>query len=195
VGAYLQTLPKWAQFSPALPDEVPNPKPGTAPEKTTERIDKLLPGGVNESQQDACLTTTFSMKSTPEKIVMFSPDRELLWPGALIQGKSHRDGVGSLLGLPIRERTPIKVSIPSLATADNFRLVSNPEQAEVNHAIGQMIDTACRAPWCRPARSSSRCVTSPPSSRSRCRPGCPACTWASRQAPLPRSTAAPTSGP
>jgi hypothetical protein len=141
VGPYLQALPKWEQFSPAVPDEAPNPKLGTTPEKTTERIDKLLPGGVIESQQYACLTTTFSMKSTPEKIVMFSPDRELLWPGALIQGKSHRDGVGSLLGLPIRERAPIKVSIPSLATADNFRLVSNPDQAEVNHAIGQMIDS------------------------------------------------------
>ena len=141
VGSYLQALPSWEQFSPAAPDVAPDPKPGTTPEKTTERIDKLLPGGVIESQQYACLTTTFSMKSTPEKIVMFSPDRELLWPGAMIQGKSHRDGVGSLLGLPIRERSPIKVSIPSLATADNFRVVENPDQAEVSHAIGQMIES------------------------------------------------------
>lgn len=141
VGQYLQALPSWEQFSPTQPDEAPGPKPGTIPARSTERIDRLLPGGVIESQQYACLTTTFSMKSTPEKLVMFSPDRELLWPGALIQGKSHRDGVGSLLGLPIAERAAIKVSIPSLATPQNFRVVSNPDQAGVNHAIGQIISS------------------------------------------------------
>jgi hypothetical protein len=88
VGNYLQALPSWEQFSPAAPDEAPDPKPGTTPEKTPSASTSCCPDGVIESQQYACLTTEFSMKSTPEKIVMFSPDRELLWPGALIQGKS-----------------------------------------------------------------------------------------------------------
>jgi hypothetical protein len=82
------------------------------------------------------------MKATPEKIVMFSPDREVLWPGALLQGRSHKDRIGSLLPLPIRERAPIKVSIPSLATAGNFRVVESPDQASVNDAIGAMVGAA-----------------------------------------------------
>ena len=100
-----------------------------------------------------CTTTNFSMADTPEKIVMFSPDRELLWPGSLIQGKSHRDGVGSLLPLTIRERTPIKVSIPSLANEDNFRSVGNPDQAVVNQAIGSMIFNATTANLVTPSTS------------------------------------------
>ncbi len=127
VGSYLQALPSWEQFSPAAPDVAPDPKPGTTPEKTTERIDKLLPGGVIESQQYACLTTTFSMKSTPEKIVMFSPDRELLWPGAMIQGKSHRDGVGSLLGLPIRRSRCRSPRWPPLTTSAWSRTPTRPK--------------------------------------------------------------------
>lgn len=144
VAAYLEELPKWEAFSPPLPDQPPTVVSET-PQRSTERIDKLLPGGVIESQQYACLTTTFSMTATPEKIVMFSPDRELLWPGALIQGRSHRDGIGSLVGLPIRERAPIKVSIPSLASGDNFRVVASPDQAEVSQAIGALVAGAAMA--------------------------------------------------
>lgn len=144
VAGYLQGLPTWAQFSPPLADVAPTP--GTvAPTKSTERIDSVDASGAFKSQQYACTTRKFSMTSTPEKIVMFSPDRELLWPGALIQGRSHRDGVGSLVGLPIHERTPIKVSIPSLATAENFRVVEAPDQAEVNRAIGIMVGNATTA--------------------------------------------------
>lgn len=89
-----------------------------------------------------CRTTKYTLISNPEKIVMFSPDVEILWPGALIQGKSHKHGKGALLGLPIRERNPIKVSIPALANEKNFVLVKNPELATVNQAIGEMILTA-----------------------------------------------------
>ena len=101
-------------------------------------------GGVlgYRSETYDCTSTRFTVTDTPEKIVMFSPDREILWPGGLLQGKSHRDGLGSLLPLSIRARTPIKVSIPSLATADNFRLVTDPDQASVTQAIGSMIYNA-----------------------------------------------------
>lgn len=139
--AYLQALPSWETFSPPQEDQAPTVI-SEEPARTTERIDRLLPGSVIESQQYACLTTRFSMRTTPEKIVMFSPDRELLWPGALIQGRSHRDGVGSLVGLSIRERAPIKVSIPSLASADNLMVVDVPDQAEVSRAIGTLVGNA-----------------------------------------------------
>lgn len=150
VASYLQALPSWSEFSPPLADADPAPV-ATAPVKSTERIDSVDANGVFSSKQYACTTREFSMTSTPEKIVMFSPDRELLWPGALIQGRSHRDGVGSLVGLPIRERSPIKVSIPSLAIADNFRVVESPDQAEVNRAIGIMLNDSVAAQLAAPS--------------------------------------------
>lgn len=143
-GEYLQALPGWEEFSPPLA-EVPSTRVGD-PVTSEETIDNVAivdpdTGGIigYRSEQYTCTSTTFTMTETPEKIVMFSPDRELLWPGALIQGKSHRDGLGSLLPLTIRERTPIRVSIPSLATAYNYYEVASPNLAEVNQAIGSMI--------------------------------------------------------
>jgi len=144
VSEYLQGLPDWEEFSPVL-EEVPSTRLGD-PVSSAETIDNVAivdpdTGGIigYRSEQYSCTSTTFTMTDTPEKIVMFSPDRELLWPGALIQGRSHRDGIGSLLPLTIRERTPIRVSIPSLATAYNFHEVASPNLAEVNQAIGSMI--------------------------------------------------------
>lgn len=143
-GAYLQALPKWDEFSP--PVDPSDTKVG-ASATGTERVDiqlKDADGNVIgvRPEQYTCITTKYSITSTPEKIVMFSPDRELLWPGALVQGRSHRDGVGSLLPLTIAERAPIKVSIPSLATGENYRTVDTPDQAEVNQAIGAMVGNA-----------------------------------------------------
>lgn len=137
VGAYLQALPAWSQFSPERPDQQPIPDPTTPPTPSSERIDSTL-----GSTQYNCVTRKMTMADTPEKIVMFSPDRELLWPGALLQGASHRDPLGSLRGLPIRERSPIRLSIPSLATASNFRTVETPDMAGVNRAVGEMVGAA-----------------------------------------------------
>jgi hypothetical protein len=139
VGNYLQALPSWDQFSPPVEDQDPKVVSAT-PVVDTELVNEVK-NGVFTTTQYKCLSTEFDMRKTPEKIVMFSPDREILWPGALLQGKSHKDGVGSLLGLPIRERAPIKVSIPSLATDNNFVVVENPDQATVSQAIGDLISS------------------------------------------------------
>ena len=48
---------------------------------------------------------------------MYSPNEAYLWPGAFIQGASHRDGSGSVLPLVIDERAPINVSIPACRRA------------------------------------------------------------------------------
>jgi len=145
--AYLQSLPTWDEYSPPKA-AVPPERVGT-PQQSQETIDnvQVIDPATKEvvgyrTEQYQCTSSQFSMTDTPEKIVMFSPDRELLWPGAMLQGKSHRDGLGSLLPLPIRERASIKVSIPSLATADNFRVVDVPDLAEVNQVIGTMVSNA-----------------------------------------------------
>ncbi|HEU4733786.1 MAG TPA: thiol-activated cytolysin family protein [Kofleriaceae bacterium] len=145
---FFQQVPNWADYSPPVPDRAPG-RVGD-PVQTNETVEVPIMGEQDgkkviighRTEDYGCKSTKFSMTETPEKIVMFSPDRELLWPGSLIQGKSHRDGLGSLLPLTIRERAPIKVSIPSLATPDNFRLIEVPDQAEVNQAIGSMIQNA-----------------------------------------------------
>lgn len=149
VGAYLQGLPKWEQFSPETAP-VPETKignPTTKPELVDVPIKDPQTGTIigYRPEQYTCTTTKYSVTTTPEKIVMFSPDRELVWPGALIQGRSHRDGLGSLLPLTIAQRAAIKVSIPSLATNDNYRTVDTPDQAEVNQAIGSMVGLATTA--------------------------------------------------
>ena len=149
-SAYLQALPKWEQFSPPVTGASQTKVGETAESKETidnvPVIDPTTKGIIGYRTEDyTCASTSFNMKDTPEKIAMFSPDREMLWPGALIQGKSHRDGIGSLLPLVINERTPIKVSIPSLATADNYRVVDTPDQADVNQAIGSMVSNATTA--------------------------------------------------
>ncbi|HEX5640443.1 MAG TPA: thiol-activated cytolysin family protein [Burkholderiaceae bacterium] len=154
VSTYLQALPKWEDFSPPVPP-VPGTKvadPTTAPELVDVPI-KDAAGTIigYRPEQYTCTTTRYSITTTPEKIVMFSPDRELVWPGALIQGRSHRDGLGSLLPLTVAQRAPIKVSIPSLATSDNYRTIETPDQAEVNQAIGAMVGNATTASLVAPS--------------------------------------------
>jgi hypothetical protein len=82
------------------------------------------------------------MSENPREIVMYSPDKDILWAGALIQGASHQEGLGQLLALPISERAALEVSIPALNTAANFRTVDRPTQATVTSAIGSMVGAA-----------------------------------------------------
>jgi Thiol-activated cytolysin/FG-GAP-like repeat len=146
VNNYLTGLPSWAAFSP----------PGAAQAITATGDSTLLPDETvlnvtDFSQGDGelvpairymCQTRPYTMSENPQEIVMYSPDKDILWPGGLIQGASHRDGLGALLSLPIGQRSALQVSIPSLSTADNFRTVESPTQATVSSAIGSMIGAA-----------------------------------------------------
>lgn len=146
VTQYLQSLPNWATFAPTQPDIPPTPTgPAQAlPAEVTDLRQVEDDGSVTvvPDVTYACTQTPYTLRDTPERVVMYSPDVEILWPGALIQGKSHRDGLGSLLGLVIGERTPIQVSIPGFATGSNFRDVADPSQATVSGAIGAIIGNA-----------------------------------------------------
>jgi len=149
VTAYLQTLPSWSTFAPAEPEQSPTPTGEPADEEPVELdVEKVGEDGAIYTEENvvySCQTQPYTLTQNPEQIAMYSPDREILWAGSLIQGKSHRDGLGSLLGLPIAERAPINVSIPSLANDDNFRRVEQPTQAEVDQAIGSMIGGATQS--------------------------------------------------
>jgi hypothetical protein len=135
ISIYLNSLPSWGTFAPQSPSTEAAPVDEDDPESFEDVVDDVT---------YECTTTPYTVTDNPEKIVMYSPDVEILWPGALIQGKSHRDGAGpgGLLGLVIAERAPIRVSIPSLPGEDNFREVTSPNQANVSQAIGSMIGNA-----------------------------------------------------
>jgi hypothetical protein len=149
VGEYLAALPSWASFSPPLSDQPAAPAgPAAALAEDTVDVNQVEDDGSVTIIPDvvyACTQTPYSIRTNPTQIVMYSPDNEILWPGSLIQGKSHRDGIGGLLGLTIQERTPIRVSIPAIPSADNFREVASPDQARVAAAIGAMVGNATTA--------------------------------------------------
>lgn len=146
VAEYFAGLPSWSEFSDTLPAVPPTPDgpPDTLDDVTVdvEQIEEDGSVTVIPDVKYRCVQTPYTMQDTPEEIVMYNPDTELLWPGALIQGKSYRDGLGSLLGLPIAERSPISVSIPDFATGDNFRVVDQPNQAAVGSAVGSIVGNA-----------------------------------------------------
>jgi len=163
VSNYLQELPSWNQFSP--PGETQPPTPTGDPvtlEDVVLDVEEINEDGSITLLEDvtySCQTQPFTLAANPQQIAMYSPDRDILYVGALIQGKSHRDGLGSLLGLPIAERAPIRVSIPGLANDDNFRTVESPNQATVDQAIGSMIGNATASGLATPSSISFKMET------------------------------------
>jgi len=91
-----------------------------------------------------CTSTPYSLTENPEKIVTLDPDANVLWLGALLQGKGYKDGIGSLAELPVRERAPLTISV-DLLTEDNMRVVENPSLGTVNQALGEIVAGAAEA--------------------------------------------------
>lgn len=142
---FFQTLPSWDEFAqnPAVADEAPTGEVGTETSQTID-VPTIQDDGSIDTLYNVtytCQETPYSLTQNPEQVVMYSPDVEILWPGALIQGESHKNPVGGLRGLIIAERDSINVSIPGLATSGNFRRVK-PNQAVVGSAIGEMVGNA-----------------------------------------------------
>src|SRR5690606_21337317 len=88
-----------------------------------------------------CTTTPYKITQTPDKIVTMDPDVNVLWLGALLQGRGYKDGIGSLAEWAVRERAPLRVSIDFL-TGSNSRQVDRPDLASVNQAIGELVQEA-----------------------------------------------------
>jgi Thiol-activated cytolysin len=127
VLAYFRKLPGWDAFSPPVPDgNVRTNTPPTAPE---------VRDGLS------CTRTEYSLSKNSDKLVMFEPDRDVLWPGALLQGRGYSDGLGSLKELPIKKRAPLKVGL-ALLTEKNYSTVAVPSATTVNDAISKMIAQA-----------------------------------------------------
>ena len=147
VNQYLDSLPSWAQFSPTLPDQDPTPT-GAAPALSYDTvasvttIDSAGNTATHANVPYVCEATPYSVEKTPQDIVMYSPNAAILYPGAFIQGKSYKNGIGSLLPLNFTKRAPINVSIPAIQTGTNYRTVDTVDQAHVASAVGSIIGSA-----------------------------------------------------
>ncbi len=130
VGGYMAGLPSWSSFAPELSaEDVPTGDPSDP--------DVFTVGAVEYT----CTTTPYSITRTPDRIAVFNPDSEILWLGGLLQGKGHRDGLGSLAELPIRQRAPVTVFI-DLLSENVTRTVENPDPSSVAAAIGELVAQA-----------------------------------------------------
>jgi hypothetical protein len=131
--------------------------PGSGPVSDTGRGDKTvetMTETLQEIEEDGSVTTrtdvpivceteTWDVKNNPDKVVMFNPNADILYPGALLVGKSHIESpVGGFrpLTLAATERGPIKVSVANVRDlpGDSFREVNNPSKATVENAINQI---------------------------------------------------------
>ncbi|MGD2045873.1 MAG: FG-GAP-like repeat-containing protein [Gemmatimonadota bacterium] len=146
--AYLSELPSWEEFAQpdtVLRDEL-DAEGDTLP--VAETILDSVPvfadgGGIDSVLTDVryvCQARPYSISDAPKEIVMFNPQRAIVYAGAMIQGRSKKE-LGSLLPLRPPHRREITVSIPKLATGENSRTVV-PTQANVDGAWGDIIGNA-----------------------------------------------------
>ena len=149
-GEFLAGLPSWDQFAPpgvetdSLVDSTRTP---TALRDTVTSVTTVDTAGVVTTRANvvyACTDVPYTLSKNPQQLVIYNPDQDILFPGALIQGKSHKLQAGSLLGITVKERTPINVSIPgfSFPSGSNFRTVDTVDQAHVAQAIGSIVGNA-----------------------------------------------------
>lgn len=146
-AAYIEDLPSWEEF--AHPDTAFKNEllADTDTMPLTETILDSVPvfseEGLDSMVSDVryvCQARPYTISDAPERVVMFDPNRSILYAGALIQGKSRKE-LGSLLPLTISQRSPIRVSIPDLPTGENYREIV-PTQGSVESARGEMIGDA-----------------------------------------------------
>ncbi|WP_390892963.1 thiol-activated cytolysin family protein [Bradyrhizobium diazoefficiens] len=123
INEYFRKLPNWNDFSPAVAD---------GSQRTGDPATEIQDG-------QSCTRTEYTLSKNSDRIVIFDPDREILWPGALIQGRGYSEGLGSLRELPIKKRAPFNLGL-TLLSKDNFETVKLPTATAVNAKISEIID-------------------------------------------------------
>ncbi|MBK7351432.1 MAG: thiol-activated cytolysin family protein [Gemmatimonadetes bacterium] len=146
-GEFLAGLPSWDEYAPpgvVTDSVVDSTRTPVAIRDTVASVTTVDTAGVVTTRTNvayACTDVPYTLSKNPQQIVIYNPDQDILFPGALIQGKSHALQAGSLKGITVKERTPINVSIPgfSFPTGSNFRTVDTVDQAHVAQAIGSIV--------------------------------------------------------
>lgn len=130
MNAYVGTMPAWEEFSPleAEANEASGPE--------SDPYDEVVDG-----VRYRCTTTPYTITRNPEKIVTLDPDANVLWPGALIQGRGYAKGLGSLLEVPIRKRAPVELSL-DLLSGESSVVVERPTLGTVTEALGALVERA-----------------------------------------------------
>lgn len=162
VDEFLNSLPTWAEFSPpgvesdSTVDSTRTPNSSRDTVAVVKDIDSLGNVTTRQNVAYACSEVPYTITRNPRELVIYNPDIDILYPGALIQGKSHKNKLGGLQGITIRERTPINVSIPgfSFPGGSNFRTVDTVDQAHVAGAIGNIVGSATAGGLQAPSASS-----------------------------------------
>ena len=113
---------------------------GPLPSDLTAQQQGIAQSGLSRYE---CTTTPYSLTTNPQVVVTHSPDANKLWLGGLLQGRGYSNGLGSLRQLPIAQRAPLQIYI-SLLGRKNAVTVKNPNAANVQQAIGQLVQTAIR---------------------------------------------------
>lgn len=126
VNEYLVALPSWSEFSPYIADD----------DKLFETTQSF-----NCANKVVVSTTACSITRTPQEIVTFDPNSEILYLGSLIQGDGYLGGLGSLKSLPIYQRAPLSISI-SFQMSNNSREVENPNLITVKQAVAELVEAA-----------------------------------------------------
>lgn len=129
VNQFLGTLPSWGEFSPPVPDNDDIVSPSA---ESIESVDGTL---------YACTSAPYSITRTPDKVVTMDPDVNILWLGALLQGRGYKEGIGSLAEWSVKERAPLRVSV-DLLNGQNAAIVEDPDLTSVTRAVGTMIQAA-----------------------------------------------------
>jgi hypothetical protein len=118
VAAYFRKLPSWDEFSSSVPD---------GPVRCSNPTQSI------ENDQN-CTKTEYTLQKNSDKLVILDPDRDVLWPGALVQGKGYSYGIGSLRELPIKKRAPLRIGI-SFFSDVNYDTIKQPSAHD-----GQCVD-------------------------------------------------------
>ena len=149
VDDFLSGLPTWSSFAP--PQLPPEEEGEQSDAEVLERFD-VVETIQNEQGMDVeivkeCTTRQVDFASTPREYVMLSPPINL-YPGALVEGRSIRDGgqASDIRPLRIDQRTPIDVTIEACMGLgeENSRRVQ-PTQAEVSQARSDIVTLALAA--------------------------------------------------
>jgi hypothetical protein len=145
----LGSCPSWSTFAPPLGDKAPAPtaqSPTVMEEAATlERFDEDTGALVDlGSVTFVCTTQEYDFVNNPDRALSFNIDETVIWPGALIQGQSHRDastGATGLLELPLRARAAVEVSL-TFNNQNSSAVVTDPTTGTVNGVVRSMIGDA-----------------------------------------------------
>ena len=139
-------LPSWQTYSPRQADQAPTASGTPTSSETTHDLDRIDSTGKTVALGNVtfvCTDSTFNFVDNPDKALTFNLDQTKIWPGALIQGKTHKTAkaINDLDELTIRERAPLTVTM-SFNNQDNTRVIDHPDAGSVNQAVGSMIGNA-----------------------------------------------------